>query len=210
MVAKKRFLKMFNKIKINKADRGAEKSGLSAVRGFTLVEMMVSVSIFVIVAFIVVSTLLTMSAAYRKAQAMRLLLDNFNFVIQSMSLGIREGVNYRQGSLCSTADSCIQFLPIDAWMASPMGDPVCYDYISPTIYKCTACPCSDVNTRTQIVSGDIIVDKLQFDIFNLGVPNKKKLVKIRIGGKTGKTSKDLSSFFIQNSVSQRNKDVAIP
>ena len=63
-------------------------------KGFTLIEMMVAVSIFVIVAFIVTTTLLTMSSAYKKAQKMRVLMDNLSFSIQDMSLAFREGKNY--------------------------------------------------------------------------------------------------------------------
>ena len=59
---------------------------ISKNRGFTLIEMMVSVSIFVIVALIVSGVLVQLSAAYKKAQAMRLLMDNLNFALEKINL----------------------------------------------------------------------------------------------------------------------------
>lgn len=62
--------------------------------GFTLIEMMVSVSIFVIVAFTVTATLIAISNANRKAQELKEIIDNLNFSIQSMVLRMREGKDY--------------------------------------------------------------------------------------------------------------------
>ena len=64
--------------------------------GFTLVEMMVAVGIFVIVAFIVTTAFLTLADANRKAQNIRLVMDNLNFAIDSMALKMREGSGYAE------------------------------------------------------------------------------------------------------------------
>ena len=48
-------------------------------KGFTLIEMMVAVSIFVIVAFIVTVTFINLTAAYRYSQGMQQIIDNLNF-----------------------------------------------------------------------------------------------------------------------------------
>src|SRR5680860_1604453 len=62
--------------------------------GFTLIEIMVAVSIFVIVAFIVTSTLLVILDASRRANKIRLIVDNINFSLDSMSFKIKFGKNY--------------------------------------------------------------------------------------------------------------------
>ena len=62
--------------------------------GFTLIEMMVAVSVFVLVAFVVTSTLISVSNANRKAQELKQVMDNLNFSIQSMVLRMREGTRY--------------------------------------------------------------------------------------------------------------------
>ncbi|MFA5291131.1 MAG: type II secretion system protein [Candidatus Paceibacterota bacterium] len=177
------------------------KTEINKKHGFTLVEMMVAVSIFVIVAFIVVSTLLTMSYAYKRAQKMRLLMDNFNFSLQSMSLNIREGINYNNDH-CSAAEDCIEFLPIDSWLNNE-SQTVCYSKNSTSVKKCFgACPCQE--DELDIISPEIQVDSLKFNIVGEGGTLKK--VKIIISGMAGTAPRERTDFFIQNTISQRNND----
>lgn len=63
-------------------------------RGFTLIEIMVAVSLFSIVAVIVTGALITTSDVNRKAQAIKLAMDNVAFAMDSMVFNLREGVNY--------------------------------------------------------------------------------------------------------------------
>ena len=189
--------------KLKKDKLNKKGLALSKSKGFTLIEMMVSVSIFVIVAFIVVSTLLTMSYAYKKAQKMRLLMDNFNFSLQSMSLDIREGINY-DNSTCDAENDCIQFVPIDSWLGNGTLSPICY-YLSGTNVKKYIGECSpNLTDGLDIISSGIAVDKLKFYIEE--DPNTLEKVKIIISGTAGNNSRELTSFFIQNTVSQRNVD----
>lgn len=58
-------------------------------KGFTLVELMVSLSIFIIVVLAAVGSLYTVNNASRKVQAMRSVLDNLNFAVESLSRTIR-------------------------------------------------------------------------------------------------------------------------
>lgn len=62
--------------------------------GFTLVELMVSVSIFAVVATMSVSTLLIMIDANRKAQALAGAMTNVSFVADSITRNIRTGYDY--------------------------------------------------------------------------------------------------------------------
>lgn len=181
----------FRKNKFNKESK----------QGFTLVEMMVAVSIFVIVAFIVVSTLLTLSYAYKKAQRMRLLMDNLGFSLQSMSLNLREGVNYSKPSECPNGE-CIQFKPIDSLLLGENKN-VCYifDSSNQKIKKCEdGCPC--VGESSDLISPEINITKLKFEVLE-GV--QKKAVKIMVAGESGK-GREFTDFFIQTTVSQRNVD----
>jgi prepilin-type N-terminal cleavage/methylation domain-containing protein len=63
-------------------------------RGFTLIEIMVAVSIFVIVAFMVSSTLLVVIDANRRASMWRSIMDNVNFAVDSMSFKMKFGSRY--------------------------------------------------------------------------------------------------------------------
>lgn len=66
----------------------------SATGGFTLIEIMVAVSIFAIVSLISISALLTANNLNRKAQAIKLVMDNLNFALASMTLKMKQGGSY--------------------------------------------------------------------------------------------------------------------
>lgn len=177
----------------------------SKKKGFTLIEMMVSVSIFVIVAFIVVSTLLTLSYSYKKAQKLRILMDNLGFSIQSMSINIREGVNYSQPSVCASDKSCIEFKPIDSWLglSGNSDDLVRYYLEDSSIKKCPVVAGSCFEAGILLTSPEIKIKSLKF-IFDTSPSQEQKKVKIMIDGEAGTVPREKSTFFIQNTISQRS------
>jgi prepilin-type N-terminal cleavage/methylation domain-containing protein len=63
-------------------------------RGFTLIEMMVAISIFSIVAVIVTSSIIMMLDAARRANQTRLLMDNVDFALDSMVNKIKFGNDF--------------------------------------------------------------------------------------------------------------------
>lgn len=171
--------------------------------GFSLIEMMVAVSIFVIVAFIVTTTLLTMSAAYKKSLKMRLLMDNLNFSVQSMAFDLREG------RIDDVANACVDikcaFSDVENYVINNNKNPnVCYKQDSrfagsgQTIFKCKDKndPCN--KNCVDFISSEINIEKLYFD-FN----QSNKIIKIIVAGVINKGKKDETSFTAQTSVFQR-------
>ena len=68
-----------------------QQSDLPKQAGFTLIELMVSLMLFTIVVLAAVGSLYTVNNASRKVQAMRSVIDNLNFGMESMSRTIRTG-----------------------------------------------------------------------------------------------------------------------
>ena len=68
-------------------------------RGFTLIEMMVAVSIFTIVMMIGVGALLSLVEANQRAQAINSVVSNLNAAMEGMSRSIRVGTTYH----CNTS-----------------------------------------------------------------------------------------------------------
>ena len=66
--------------------------------GFTLVELMVSVSIFAIVMFISLGSILSILDANQKSKTLRSVMDNLNSAMESMTRTVRFGINYHCGS----------------------------------------------------------------------------------------------------------------
>jgi prepilin-type N-terminal cleavage/methylation domain-containing protein len=67
-------------------------------KGFTLIEMLVSVAIFSVVMVMSLGALLALSTADRKAEALKSGMDDLNFALDSMSRSIRTGYAFHCAS----------------------------------------------------------------------------------------------------------------
>src|SRR3989344_8196571 len=67
-------------------------------KGFSLIEIMVSLSLFIVVIVISMGSILSVLDANRKSQSLRAVMDNLNFTLESMTRSIRFGQNYHCGS----------------------------------------------------------------------------------------------------------------
>ncbi len=72
-------------------------------KGFTLIELMVSMSIFGIVSTISVGTLLVMIDANRKAQSVSSAMSSLSFVLDNITRNVRTGYDY----YCSTVSGTL-------------------------------------------------------------------------------------------------------
>lgn len=66
-------------------------------RGFTLIEMLVSISLFAVVITMSVGTLLVLIDANSRAQSMQLVMTNLSFALDSMTREIRTGTDWYCG-----------------------------------------------------------------------------------------------------------------
>ena len=112
-------------------------------RGFTLIEMLVSITLFAIVMVVCVGALLSLVGANKKAQALESVMNNLNISLDDMVRSIREGSNYNCGGMgvpnlttghnadCTTNPSNIfSFTPYGAVTSNANGR---------TVYECVAC-----------------------------------------------------------------------
>ncbi len=63
-------------------------------KGFTLIEIMVSVSVFAVVMLMVSSSVYTVFDSNRKSQSLRAVMDNLNLSLEAMTRTIRFGKDY--------------------------------------------------------------------------------------------------------------------
>ncbi len=92
-------------------------SNHNLIGGFTLIEMIVAVSIFTIVMLVVVGALLSLNDSSRKAQALRTVIDNLNFAVEDMNRKIRTGSNY----LCYPPDADGAVVVATSLLPAPVG-----------------------------------------------------------------------------------------
>ncbi len=178
-------------------------------KGFTLVEMIVSIGLFTIVLFIASSAFLSVLNADRKSRATRIATDNLNLALEDMSRRIKTGTAYRcDGGLgvrnCSApGENSVAFTEQD-------GE-------TRTIYRYNAAEKSierDINgVFIRVTAPEIEISNLRFVVGGTapgpsvpgGTDVAQPYVVILIDGKTIGVIN--SSFKIQTMVTQRAYDI---
>ena len=196
-------------------------------RGFTLVEMMVSVAIFAIVMTIALGSLLAMSESDRKAQTLKSVINNLNFSLDSMSRSIRTGQAYHCDSLqlpLSDPRDCkdtSQGGPATSFAYQPAqgGATVVYRFeTSDTAAAVCGQPAGKVgcitrsfdggNTYLAITSPEVFISALNFYV--IGAAESPSTIQpkvvILISGVVTVTATQTSAFNLQTSVTQRLYD----
>jgi prepilin-type N-terminal cleavage/methylation domain-containing protein len=192
------------------------------MRGFTLVELIVSIGIFSVVMVVALGSLLSISAGERKAETIKSVMNNLNFSIESMSRTIRTSYNYG----CSTAGSnCTSGGPSLIFTSSESGNPV-YTYClsngaalscSPTANCPLGAVCSILRSVSTINSGEFIpltapeVEVSNLTFYVVGAPegladNIQPKVTIAVAGLVKVNETQNSSFNLQTTVTQRLYD----
>jgi prepilin-type N-terminal cleavage/methylation domain-containing protein len=70
-------------------------------RGFTIIETMIAIAIFLIVVSVGMGALLNANLVHNKSQNMRSIMDNLSFVMDDMSRNLRTGYNYHCGDFAN-------------------------------------------------------------------------------------------------------------
>lgn len=89
---------------------------MKTTKGFTLIEIMVAVSIFAVVMLVGVGALLTMVEVNKRAQGINSVMNNLNAAIEQMSRSIRVGSTYYCG------DSSVEPSPSELAQPRDCGD----------------------------------------------------------------------------------------
>ena len=76
-------------------------------RGFTLIEMLVSIGLFAVVMVVCVGALLSLVGANKKAQALESVMNNLNISLDAMVRSIREGSNFDGQSVFESSVGCV-------------------------------------------------------------------------------------------------------
>jgi Tfp pilus assembly protein PilW len=75
--------------------------------GYTLIETMIAISIFIIVVMVGMVALLNANLLYNKSKGMRSIIDSLNFTMDDMSRNLRTGNNYHCIETVSVGDNSI-------------------------------------------------------------------------------------------------------
>lgn len=182
-------------------------------KGFSLIELMVATSIFMIIMLVALGALLMTSGAAKESNALNFTMDNLSFATESMSRSLRMGTNYTCANNfislnsspapadCSNGGNIIAFKPAGSTQANHR---IAYKLISNnghnTIERC------DTKANPECVSllaPNINVDVLKFYVKGALVnENIQPSVYILLRGSVLVKGKKLT-FAIQTMASQR-------
>lgn len=187
-------------------------------RGFTLIEMVVSVALFAIVMTICVDVLLSLVNANRKAQALQSVMNNLDIALDGMVRGIREGSDYHCGNPpSSTPQDCpstsddpsnhyvFAFEPYGNTAANPPWV-YSYDAVTKRIYRS-----ENGQSPIAITAPEVSIDSMEFYVVGTAHGNGDTVqpkVIIVIKGSAGNAGTNaVTTFHIQATAVQRVLDL---
>ena len=195
----------------------------STSRGFTLLEMLVSLGLFAIVMLTVTGAYFTLIGLDRQARASNQVVNNIAFAVDAMARGIRAGTNFQclngspDANGNSTNGTCTQFAYTDANLTSssnPNGETVVYILKSNgTIGECenslgnTTCLSSNASSITDPA---ITVSELAFYVQGAGsTANSQQAEALFVikGSMPSDSSGHVASFVIEEAATQRLIDL---
>ncbi len=170
-------------------------------KGFTLIELMTAISIFVIVMLISMGSIIGVFDANRKSKSLKTVLNNLNLAVESMSKEMRFGKNYHCGSgdvtvpqNCPGGGILMSFLSSDDVQ-------ITYRLSGEAIEKQVA-----NGEYIAVTAPEIVIDNLTFYTLGAGTGDLfQPKVVIMIQSHAG-TGKGRSDFTLQTLVSQRVLD----
>lgn len=184
-------------------------------RGFSLVEMIVSVGIFSVVMLIATSAYFSLISLDRRARATNQVVNNLSFSVDAMMRGIRTGTEFRclnggpDADGNSVSGSCTQYTYTDSVL--PAGNNVVTYFLSGGgIYRNEGSLSSTLlSTASRLTDPSITVTSLIFYVRGAGTSDDAQpqtLITIK-GTMPADSSGNLTSFAIEETVTQRLIDL---
>lgn len=159
--------------------------------GFTLIEMMVSVTVFTVITVVCLSAFLNISNIQRKAETVRAVNDNLNFSVELMAREIRAGQDYIVGG----GGTSINFTSVD-------GDTIFYRLLSGRIERSD----NGVNFFA-LTAPEVTITKLLFFIDGEAAGDFKQPRVILVINGSAKNKEGIESKLnLQTTISQRKLD----
>jgi len=170
-------------------------------RGFTLIEIIVSLAVFSTVVLIILGAVLAIMNLQRRTNAFRVAQENLSYAFESMVKEMRTGSLY-ENTLADPAS--IEFI-------NDQNKKVFYRLEDGQIKKCAAdgregTECPIPNSYLPLTSTEVAINRLSFVINGSGADDEQPTVKIILSGSVGANTKYKYEFFLQTVVTQRKID----
>jgi type II secretory pathway pseudopilin PulG len=182
------------------------RNKINKKKGFTLVEIMVSLSVFIIIMTVSLGSILSILNSSEKSQTKKTAMDNLNFALESMARTIRFGTDFHCGTTASSPP-----LPNDCASGDTSfsvrdsnGALIVYSLSGGQIMKSV-----NNGTASAVTSNEVTISRLRFYVFgSLQWPDiNQPRVMMLLSGTVGIKAETQSTFNLETSVSQRKLDI---
>lgn len=175
-------------------------------KGFTLIELMTSVSVFLIVMTISMGAILGIFNANDKVGTLKITMDNLNLAVETMSREIRFGTRYNCGLVepITTPTNCVLGSEVGLSFRANDGKQISYRRGASNIVKSI-----DGGPEISVTAPEVNIQNLTFYVSGASGPPGDTLqprVIIIIKGEAGTKASSQSGFTLQTEVSQRLLD----
>jgi prepilin-type N-terminal cleavage/methylation domain-containing protein len=170
-------------------------------KGFTLLEMLVSIGIFSVVIISSIAVLISIGEGQQKASNIQNIQDNVRFMLELMTKELRQGKTYTGGGCAG--DSCTSMVFIN-----DAGESTGYCLQNSVVRRISqSVSCANGSPMT---SNDVIITRLTFYLVGeaAGIADGQPRVTIVISGKSASAQAELESTFnLQTTITQRIRDL---
>ena len=190
---------------------------ITSEHGFTIIELIVSVALFIVVTLISVGALLNIVGVNKKAQSVKSVINNINFVMEGMSKNVRFGTTYHCESVvggsvppnldtpkdCAVSSGNFFAYELTEGDRADLGDQVVYRLNGTQIEKSA----DGGSTFLGLTAPEVKISELSF--FVKGAPafdNLQPRVVIIVRGIVNFSERSKTEFNLQTTVSQREID----
>ncbi len=179
-------------------------------RGFSLIELIVAISLFSVAATIGTGALLSVSDAQQKVLALRIVQDNFSYLFDTITKEIRTGTNYH----CGISINDFDFYNSPRDCSSPGGPSFTFrnnasEKITYRLNNGRVERIINGNDLAPVVLTSPAANVTNLSFYVVGSPtndNKQSRVTIILSGTAGIKERIKSHIDVQTTVSQRSLD----
>lgn len=186
---------------------------LVANGGFTLVEMLVAVSLFSIVMVVSVGTLIVLLSAAGVAQTAQSLTSNLSFAFDSMSRNIRTGYEYYctgtvtpdGNSLPSGTQDCEDGNSVFVFTEGQSGNRIAYRFDSATeaLYQKV-----EDGSWLRLTSEEIAIDAFQFILVgSLGGDETQPTARMLLSARAAAGIAEINPIYLQTTVTSKQLNI---
>lgn len=177
-------------------------------RGFSLIELIVASSVFIVVMVMSSGAVFTVFNSNQKSKNLRSVMDNLNLSLESMTRSIRFGRNYHCGSSgtislpqdCSNNTNGANTLSV----IDMDGNQITYSLSGGRIQRTKG------SSTYYLTSPEVTINSLTFRVYGSGTYTSgdrfQPQVIVVISGQVGLKTSTISAFTIETTISQRQFD----